>query len=212
MKTIDLRGRFFGQLSVISRLANDRNGKAMWLCRCTCGVTKPIRGVTMLRGEARSCGCMKAAISAATSTTHGRSGTRVYRIWAAMKTRCGNPNVWHYEQYGARGILVCDRWQSFENFLADMGDPPTEKHTLDRKDNAKGYEPGNCRWASAKEQSANSRKPRVIEFGGCSMNISEWARHLGINQSSLHERLGKWPIEQALSARKSHRWSRRQAS
>ena len=88
-----------------------------------------------------------------------RDGTRVYRIWNAMRQRCHNPNQPHYERYGARGIAVCDEWrQSFGAFLADMGEPPTDGHSLDRIDNDLGYSPSNCRWATAKEQRANRRK------------------------------------------------------
>ena len=92
-------------------------------------------------------------------TTHGKYGTRVYRIWNAMIQRCTNPNQPHYERYGGRGVTVCDAWRgSFEAFYADMGEPTTDTHSIDRKDNMRGYEPGNCRWATLSEQRQNQRK------------------------------------------------------
>ena len=92
--------------------------------------------------------------------THGMSGTRVLRIYRGIIQRCTNPNQPHYERYGGRGVTICDAWRkSFEAFYADMGDPPTDQHSIDRIDNDRGYEPGNCRWATIEEQNAN-RRPR----------------------------------------------------
>jgi hypothetical protein len=89
--------------------------------------------------------------------THGKYGTRVYGIWNAMIQRCTNPSQPHYERYGGQGVKVCWQWRNFEGFYADMGEPPTDRHSIDRIDNSKGYEPGNCRWATPKEQRANQR-------------------------------------------------------
>jgi hypothetical protein len=123
-----------------------------------------------------------------------------------MVMRCHNPNSSSYARYGAKGIMVCDRWRVYENRLADMGEPP-DGMTLDRIDNSQGYSPDNCRWATAKQQAANSSKPRWLTLNGETKNLSEWARHLGIHNVTLWERIQRgWPLEIALTTGKSHRY------
>lgn len=109
-------------------------------------------------GHAKSCGCLHSEIVAKNKTIHGQLKTPAYFSWQAMIGRCTNPNHIAYPWYGARGIKVCESWLTFANFFADMGERP-EGTTLDRKDNEKGYEPGNCRWATRQEQDANRRTP-----------------------------------------------------
>ena len=117
-----------------------------------------------------------------------------------MIQRCTNPKAKTYGYYGGRGINVCEHWRSFEHFLADMGERP-EGTTLDRFPNRDGsYEPGNCRWATKKQQSENSAVPRLLTHDGKTQSVSDWARELGIRPDTLHQRLYKgWPIEKALA-------------
>ena len=118
-----------------------------------------------------------------------------------MNKRCHKPYSDGFDQYGLKGITVCDRWrQSFQNFYDDMGERPDGK-SLDRIDGLKGYDPENCRWATPKEQSENSLRPKLIAFRGETHNTSEWARIIGINPSSLMERLEKWSLERAVTDR-----------
>ena len=117
-----------------------------------------------------------------------------------MIARCRVKSATGYAQYGGAGIDVCERWNSFDNFLADMGDPP-EGMSIDRIDGARWYEPGNCRWATRQEQNENRKSVRWIEFDGKMMNVAQWARHLGINKSTLLEALEKHPLEVALRER-----------
>ena len=113
-----------------------------------------------------SCGCIWREVITATKKTHGMTGTRIYRLWSMMLDRCRNPNSDYYSNYGGRGIAVCDRWQSFENFYKDMGDRPAGK-TLERVDNDGPYAPWNCEWASCQVQARNKRKQSVLEgIGG----------------------------------------------
>lgn len=130
--------------------------------------------------------------------SHGMFGTPEYRSWAAMKSRCSNPNDHTWHDYGRVGIRVCDRWQKFENFFADMGPRPPGT-SLDRIDNARGYDPGNCRWATNKQQSENRRSTTFVEWRGQRATVSEWAKRMGMSQAALWFRLKRWPVERAMS-------------
>jgi len=133
--------------------------------------------------------------------THGRSYTREYDSWKHAKQRCFNPNDHAYHWYGARGITMCDEWKnSFEAFFRDMG-PCPEGRSLDRRDNNLGYFAGNCRWATRTEQTNNRRRQRDITYQGETLNIMQWAKRLGINGRTLHNRIYRshWPIEKAMT-------------
>lgn len=125
--------------------------------------------------------------------------TPTYYAWIDMRRRCENPNHRAYKWYGARGITVCDRWQSFETFLSDVGEKP-EGHSLDRIDNQKGYEPSNCRWADSYQQNANRRTVRLLTFAGKTQSVTAWAQELGMGQSTLQWRMAHgWSTERALT-------------
>ena len=135
-----------------------------------------------------------------TKTRHGFAGTPVYQIWQAVKQRCCNPKSRHYGYYGGRGITICPEWRdSFLAFYRDMGDPPTPGHQVERINNNKGYEPGNCRWATRDEQMRNTRRCRLITFDGRTMVLTDWAKELGISPNTLRVRISQWGVEKALS-------------
>ena len=124
-------------------------------------------------------------------------------VWRAMVARCHNPKAHNFAFYGGRGITVCDRWrESFENFLADVGDRPGPDYTLDRRDNDGAYSPGNCGWATKIEQARNRRSNHVIEFVGVKKSLREWAETTGIPAATIEQRLRKlkWPVGRALTA------------
>jgi hypothetical protein len=121
--------------------------------------------------------------------THGMSRTPEYQAWGAMFTRCYNTSVPKYKHYGGRGIVVCDRWRSFEVFLADMGSRPSPKHSLDRIDVNGNYEPTNCRWATMVMQVNNKRTNHFITLGDVTLTIAQWARKLRLSQSTIFRRL-----------------------
>ena len=131
---------------------------------------------------------------------HGLTDTPTHSSWCSMNSRCNNPKVHQYPYYGGKGIKVCERWKSFENFLSDMG-PRPEGMTLDRINNTKDYEPSNCRWATRDEQSKNRTTSINITFNGKTQLLAEWARELGINPGTLANRLKSgWAIDRALTA------------
>jgi hypothetical protein len=164
--TIDLTGRLFGRWRVISlsrcvpRVG--RGANRLWLCECSCGTTRVVSGDLLRCGSAKSCGCLKREAQAARAYKHGHAKrgavTSAYRVWTSMVSRCSDPKNERFNDYGGRGITVYVLWLIFENFYADMGDPPPGL-VLDRIDNDGNYEPGNCRWATLSESNRNRRSP-----------------------------------------------------
>lgn len=145
----DLTGQRFGRL-VAQR--PERHGR--YRCRCDCGGELIVSRGALATGATKSCGCLRRELAAARRTTHGQTYSPTWWSWAGMHARCRNSKR---KNYGGRGITVCERWRSFQNFFDDMGERPPGM-TLDRKDNDKGYEPSNCRWATPLEQAANQRR------------------------------------------------------
>lgn len=197
---INLSGTRFGRLVVLSLAGRCGIGEFKWLCACDCGQTVSVRRTNLQTGDSQSCGCLQKARTSETSRTHGKTGSREFRIWEAMKRRCNNPNDTGYRNYGGRGISVCSRWQhSFPNFLADMGACPRGM-SLERKENDKGYSKENCKWATRAEQSRNRRNNRNILLRGECLCVKDWATRLGCDHRTLHARLNAdWPIEKALT-------------
>lgn len=135
------------------------------------------------------------------AATHGLSRSRVYSIYGSMLARCTNPDAGNYENYGGRGINVCDRWyESFEAFFEDMGHPPSPEHTLDRIDGRGDYEPGNCRWATRVQQQNNRSNTVWITYHGKTLSVMEWAQRIGVQYMTLYLRIKRgWGVQRALT-------------
>jgi hypothetical protein len=172
-------------------------------CICKCGEPFCCKLSAIKSGNTSSCGCYAREVVGKQAITHGYgTGPKrsIYRTWASMKNRCGNPNDTRFSSYGGRGITVCKEWLKFENFLADMGERPLGR-SLDRIDNNKGYFKENCRWATPKEQQRNTRLNKWIEHKGERLTLSDWAKRLGsTNEWIVGSRLKLgWSPEEAVS-------------
>lgn len=129
---------------------------------------------------------------------HGKHGAPAYGVWNSMKSRCENPNVKTYPDYGGRGITICERWKKFSNFLADMGEPAPGM-TLERIDNNKGYYKENCDWATRTKQGRNKRNNVLLTINGETLPLSAWAERSGIKYATIHQRITKgWTPEAAV--------------
>jgi hypothetical protein len=203
----DLTGKTLNRLTVLG-LYEQKDKKSYWFCKCECGSLCVIQGHKFTSETTKSCGCLQREWTAKMAlleptreacikrlTKHGKRHSRVYTIYGQMRSRCYNSKSISYQGYGARGITVCDRWlESFENFYADMGDPP-EGFSIDRIDNDKGYSPDNCRWADAKTQANNRRSSRILTYNGTSLTVAQWGLRLNTNPDRLHNRLSdKWCV------------------
>ncbi len=191
----DLIGRRFGSLLVIGD-APRKDRRRYWRVRCDCG-TEMDKRWTSIRDGSRCGRC--------TPITHGHSRrgqiTPEYGSWAAMIQRCKNTNNPHYATYGAAGINVCERWENFENFLADMGQKPSPKYEIERVDNSQGYNPNNCIWETRRRQNLNKKKTLKVIFRGKEMPLMDACEISGIPYNVAKQRLRKlgWSEELALT-------------
>lgn len=178
---IDLTGKRFSRLLVMSRADGVCKGETRWNCICDCGRKHTVKGSHLRRGKIKSCGCLRDGLN----RTHGLSESREYKTWENMKTRCNNPKNSQYKNYGARGIAVCERWsQSFEAFLEDMGKCPPG-FTIERIRGDEGYKPGNCCWASQHDQSRNKRSNHTVTFRSRRMIVTDFAAILMVHTSTI---------------------------
>jgi hypothetical protein len=188
-----LTGSKFNRLTFISKQPTNRNNHAIGIFKCDCGNTCELRLTRVVNGVTKSCGCLKkesAKTMGKSNITHGMKKTSEYRIWAGIKSRCYNPKTSQYKNYGAIGRVMSEEWKnSFVAFLRDMGKRPSNKHSVERIDNSKGYSKENCRWATSKEQTRNTNYNVNLEYNGKTKTIVDWSIDLKINQSTIRERL-----------------------
>lgn len=197
-----LIGERFTRLLVVESAGQGKHGRSLWLCKCDCGNERIISTGDLKAKRRLSCGCLRKQMVSERRRTHGFSATSEYKIWERIVSRCHNPQDSSFSRYGDRGIEVCTQWrESFTTFLADMGNRPSRKHSLDRYPNQNGnYEPANVRWATSMEQGRNKRTNHLLTHNGETMSVAEWAEKLGLKRWTIHNRLKYgWSVERALS-------------
>ena len=197
----DLIGQKFGRLTVVaespSRVTGVGYRTTMWECRCDCGNTVVVRAKCLLGGVTKSCGCLQREQLSNRASKHHGFNTKLYNIWDSMRQRCNNPHHKSYHNYGGRGIVICDEWGDFSNFLrwalsAGYNDNvPRGECTLDRIDVNKPYSPDNCRWVSMKTQSNNKRNTIYITLNRETRTLAEWAELSGVKYQTAYKRYRK---------------------
>lgn len=190
-KLIDMTNKRIGRLFVAG-LGDVQGTTPRWRCVCDCGKEVFVCGSDLRAGKQKSCGCLRTEQSVTLNTIHGKSRSVEAHIWNAMKQRCSNKNNIAFQNYGGRGIDVCERWKSsFESFLQDMGPRPSNSHSIDRRDNDLGYTPDNCYWATGIEQASNTRRNVFVPDGDESVTVMEWCRRHGVHPQTVYNRIRK---------------------
>ena len=199
-------GERFGRLVVLAHADARRSGhkmRARAVVRCDCGTEKEIWSESLKYAKTVSCGCLQREVVADRERTHGMATTPLYKVWSSIKRRCRVPDDPHYAEYGGRGITVCDEWaDDFAAFARAVGKRPSVRHSLDRVDNDRGYEPGNVRWATHTQQMRNTRHNHLVFFNGRDIPISQAIEEsrTSVNNRTVYRRVNKgWQIERALS-------------
>lgn len=198
---IDLTGSKFTRLTALELVEKTfgPNGTRLywWKCKCDCGDIKIVRGDSLRRGGVKSCGCLGPEVTSKRSLLHGESGenrTKMYSIWLSMMARCRRK-----PGYVSRGITVCHRWATYENFKSDMEASYSDGLTIERINNDGNYEPGNCRWATAKEQQNNKTNTVRIQYGGETKTLQQWSDKVGLSGACIKARIKmQWPIGDVL--------------
>lgn len=182
-------GKVFGEVTIIE-FVKMINRSSIYLGKCSCGNIKEFYLGNLKRGKSTSCGCLSSKLKSERSKIHGDTRTRLYRIWTNMKSRCLNANTLSYQTYGKVGITMCDDWaNSYETFRDWAHANGYQNHlTIDRIDNAGGYEPNNCRWATSTEQVRNRDYTWNITIDGITKSAKEWCIDFGVNYKTAHTR------------------------
>lgn len=176
-RLVDISGSKYGDLLVVERVPRQPDDKhTKWQCQCDCGNTTVATYINLKSGNTTSCGCKR--------RPHGETNSPTHRCWSSMMGRC----VWKSDAIRYQGIVsVCERWNDYKLFRLDMGERPSSKHSLDRIDNSKGYEPGNVRWATSMEQNSNRGNNVWIETRGERRTIAGWARYFKVTPRAVRE-------------------------
>lgn len=193
---VDITGQRYGKLIAICPTSKrTKSGGYIWVFKCDCGNVKDIPANSVRTGLIKSCGCL--------AKPHGGANSRLFNIWVDMRQRCNNPHVPNFNDYGGRGIAVCESWNksfiAFRNWSLENG--YSDLLSIDRINVNGNYEPSNCRWATSKQQAMNTRKNRIVLINGEEKAIHEWCKIYGISEESVYRRVRTfgWSFEQAIT-------------
>lgn len=204
-KSNEFVGKRFGLLTVIKRIERPelKSKHIMWECLCDCGNTTDVASNDLKRSvENKSCGCYRDQMSRERWLKHGDSNSKLHSIWKGMRKRCNSKNNYNYHNYGGRGIKIHKDWEKYINFKEwAMNNGYEEGLSIERIDNKGDYEPLNCKWGTWFEQANNRRGNHDITYKGKTQTLSQWAREVGINKTTLRGRMNDlgWSIEDALT-------------
>ena len=192
-------GDKYGRWAVIGE-AEPKGSRRHFCCVCDCGNERIVEMASLIHGRTKSCGCLRKDVATILKTKHKQRYTRLYKTWANMRQRCSNPNTNSYQNYGGRGIAVCDEWKDFANFYAwATPNGYSGDLSIERVNNDGNYEPSNCKWITLKAQARNRRNNHLITHNGTTKNLEEWAELTGISASTIRHRLKRgWPINKTL--------------
>lgn len=208
MRTLkDLTGKIFSRLTVVG-LHERRGGASYWKCMCECGSERIVIYHSLTQKHTKSCGCLNIDNQRERHTTHGAAFTKEYNVWRGVKQRCYYPKHSQFKHYGGRGIKMHPSWiNSFETFIGDMGPRPSDKYSIDRKDNDGNYEPSNCRWATKGEQSNNTSTTIKISYNDSIISLKEYCSLHNLPYATIRYRIQyyNWPIERALTENIHHK-------
>lgn len=188
----DISGKIFGYITVISREHSECKKNAKWLCECHCGKKFVTEGNRLRGGKVNSCGCMRGQLKIATMGTHGKTNSRLYKIWRSMKSRCSYSSK-GAERYHGRGIKVCDDWSnSFDEFMDwSLVNGYSDDLSIDRIDPDGHYCPENCRWATLEVQNNNKASNFFVDIDGEKKTIAEWSKFSGIKYETIRSRISR---------------------
>lgn len=213
MRKYQMQGHKFGRLTTVSEAVRVGKHRYKVRCRCDCGSVVFVDPYALRSSLTVSCGCYNRARCVElgkSRKTHGMSKSKEFRAWSAMISRCTNPNVPEYKNYGARGINVCSGWtgrNGFKRFIAHIGYAPSRRHSVGRIDNDDGYRPGNVAWVTQKQQMRNFRGNRRLTISGVTKPLAVWAEETGLGYTTIYERLNRgWHADRLLSPKRKNQY------
>lgn len=189
-RSVVFPGSVFGRLTVVERVGirkspTGKTSVCLWVCACSCGKEATVSNANLSKGVTNSCGCIHREQLIGRNTKHGHAATPIYKVWLTMNQRCTNPRVKNWDDYGGRGITVCESWKTFEQFYTDMAPTYVQGLTLERENNNAGYSKDNCVWASRLVQAGNRRTTAWFDLHGKRTCLEVAARIIGVTSGAI---------------------------